>query len=189
MFSFFKQKASSQDVAEALFDKLRRNSESDYRKNMLPDEATLSMELIRDEWLYFDAFILDSATFLAFGETPARHAILDPFSSLVANWLRTRKVLAITEPRLIIATYEDAANPTILPLEPYESALQRFKRRLSIYAQALKTPCTFGQNYRVAVTFMALCGFDSTGVNYIMGISSYFATASVEYANVLKALA
>jgi hypothetical protein len=97
MFSFFKQRISAQDVAEGYFESIRTNAESDNSNYPIPDEAPLGLEIVKDEWIYFNVFIFDYSTFLAFVETPTRHAILDPFSALVTNWLKNRQAPAITE--------------------------------------------------------------------------------------------
>jgi hypothetical protein len=189
MFSFFKQKASPQDVAEGFFESIRDNAESGYPKKMLPDEAPLGMEIVKDEWIYFDVFIFDYTTFLAFGETPARHAIQNPFSVLIINWLKNRQAPAITESRIIAPTFDNIAEgPKFIAEEEYESAHERLKRRVLIYAETLKTPCSLGQNYMVALTFATLCGVDFTDVPYIMGISAYFSQRKIEQTKYLKSL-
>jgi len=188
MFSFFKQRASAQDVAEGYFESIRNNAESGYPKTMFPDEAPLGIEIVKDEWIYFDVFTFDYTTFLAFGETPARHAILNPFSSLVANWLKNRQAPAIIEPRLIINFDHLDEPPNFVAEEECESAHERLKRRILIYAEALKTPCSLGQNYMVALTFAALCGVDFTDTPFIMGISAWFSHLKVEGTKHLKSL-
>ncbi|MGD0208367.1 MAG: hypothetical protein ABSC89_12245 [Verrucomicrobiota bacterium] len=189
MFSFFKQRESAQDVAEGFFDSIRENTESGYPKKMFPDEAPLGMDLIKDEWIYFDIFIFDYVTFLAFGETPARHAILNPFSSLVTNWLKNRQAPPITEPRIIINFDNIDKPPKTFDQEERESAHERLKRRVLIYAEALKTPCSLGQNYMIALTFATLCGVDVIEDNsYVMGISAYFSQRKIEQTKYLKSL-
>jgi len=189
MFSFFKQRVSAQDIAKGFFESIREKAESGYLKKMFPDEAPLGMEVVKHEWIYFDVFIFDYTTFLAFGETPARHAILNPFSSLVANWLKNREAPAITEPRILINFDTIDEPPKSFEKEKRESAHERLKRRVLIYAEALKTPCSLGQNYMVALTFAALCGVDVIEESsYVMGISAYFSHLKIEQTKHLKSL-
>jgi hypothetical protein len=188
MFSFFKQRASPQDIAEGFFESIRDNAESGYLKKMYPDKAPLGIEIIKDEWIYFDVFSFDFTTFLAFGETPTKHAILNPFSFLIANWLKNRQAPRITEPRMIITGFDNIGNPTFIPEEEGEPALNRLKRRVLTYSEAMKKPCDLGGNYMIAATFAALCGIDFSDTPYIVGISEYFSSRKIQQTNYLKSL-
>jgi DNA-binding response OmpR family regulator len=176
-----------EEIAEVFFERLKDKAEAGFPKNMFPDEAPLGIELIKDEWIYFSVFIFDYSTFLAFGETPSRRAILNPFSTLVVSWLKTRRAPAVMEPRIIAPTFENAAEPpNFIDEEPSEPSNERLKRRVLTYSEALKTPCSLGQNYMVALTFASLCGVDSSDLPYVTGISSFFSRLKIEQTKILK---
>jgi hypothetical protein len=189
MFSFFKQRIPARDVAEGYFESIRENAESENPNYPVPDKAPLGMEIVKDEWIYFKVFIFDYSTFLAFGETPKRHAILNPFSALITNWLTNRKAPAITESRIIAPTPDNISEPPkFIAEERSESSHERLKRRVLTYAEALKAPCSLGQDYMVALTFVTLCGVDFTDIPYIMSISANFSYLKIEQAKHLKSL-
>jgi len=120
-----------------------------------------------------------------FGETTTRHAVINPFFALVVKWLKNGRAPAITEPRILI-TFDNVENPKFFEAESGEPRSERLKRRVLTYAEALKTPCSLGQNYMIALTFASLCGVDSTKVDYITGISRYFSDLKIEQTKNLK---
>jgi hypothetical protein len=182
MFGFLKRKVQAQEVAEGLFESVQgRASRVDRR--MVPDQPQIGLEIINDEWIYFDVLMIDFATFLAFGETPARHVVLDPFSCLVANWLKTRQAPA-TPVRMGPYFMPEYA---ILAAEEIEPANKRLQRRLVLYAKAVAAPTNEPRSYNVAVTFSALCGAFAD-MAHTVGISKYFLGMTAGDSKMLKSL-
>jgi hypothetical protein len=116
--------------------------------------SSLDEGIIKNEWLYFRIYIVDLATFLAFGDTPKRQLVLDPFVRNVANWLKNRPAPSILEARICL--FPDPANPLIFPPENAEPAVKRLNRRIKSYTEATKLE-NEQANMRAQV-FAALCG-------------------------------
>lgn len=176
-----KLEESACEVAEGFFEHIRRNAEAGQPKKWFPKEASIGLEVIKDEWIYFDVFVFDYVTFHAFGETAARHAVLDPFEFLVANWLKARQ--APPTP-IRMCFYPDDIK--VFPAEEREPASERLKRRMAMYAEAVQTPNASGVNYMVALTFATLCGIED--VAEIVGISTFFCHGKLARFNILKSL-
>ena len=83
-------------MADAIFDSIKRRYESDqaFKGNadwkLFRGDSSLDEGIIKDEWLYFEIYLNDLATFLAFGNTPKRQSVLDPFVCNLTSWLKNR---------------------------------------------------------------------------------------------------
>ena len=169
MFSFLKRKVSPVEVAEGYVRSIRRWVDGGYSNRLKPSGESLGPEIVNDEWIYFDVFVVDYVTFLVFGESAARHAVLDPFSSRVTSWLKTRR--APPTP-LRICPYLPADVPATFLPEESEPSDGRLKRRLALYANAVRAPSEFGGNDIVAMTFSTLCGVSDA--SFDAGVAAYF---------------
>jgi hypothetical protein len=189
MFSFFKPKRPAEDLgaADGFLVSLKRSFESgqafkgDGEWMLFRGYSLLDEGIIKDEWLYFKIYIIDFATFLAFGNTPQRQSVLDPFVRNVTNWLKNRPAPSILEARICL--FPDPANPLIFPPEDAEPAVKRLNRRIKTYADAAKLESEQG-NMRAQV-FAALCGV-SHDVASLVSINTYLTSFSVSTAKILK---
>src|SRR5208337_383053 len=59
---------SASDVAKEFFAIIKENADAGQPNTILPDEAPLGVEIIKDEMIYLDVFTFDFATYLAFGQ-------------------------------------------------------------------------------------------------------------------------
>jgi hypothetical protein len=183
MFSFLKRKILARDVADVFFDGIHQRADARHGERLQAHAPSLGHEIVNDEWIYFDVFTFDYATFLAFGETPARQAVLDPFSFLVAAWLKTRQA----PPTPIRTTlYLFPGELTTLFPEGAEPAHERLKRRLALYAKAVKAPSEFAGNDKVAHAFSTLCGVRD--ISFDGGVAAGFSTLKIEYVKILKSV-
>ena len=189
MFSFLRPKNPAEDfeAADVLFDGIKKGFESGqaFKGNaewqLFRGYSSLDERIIKDEWLYFRIYIVDLATYLAFGDTPKRQSVLDPFVRNITNWLKNRSAPSILEARICL--FPDPANPLIFPPENAEPAVKRLNRRIKSFAEAAKIENELG-NMRAQV-FAALCGV-SHDIASLVSINTYLASLSVETAKVMK---
>ena len=181
MFSFLKPKIAASDIAEILFQQLRKDLESaDNDKPFLRDAQPEDMARAIEEWLYFDVFCIDLFVFIAFGRTPETKAILDPFYLLVRRWLADSEVPALPERG---GLYEGEIK--IVPAENIEPAFDRLNRRLGLYGEVIRQPPPLGEAWGLARMFGILC--DSLDGLDITEFSVLFSERKAAKVELLKA--
>lgn len=210
MFSFLNRNAAARNLAEAVFTSIKQEAEAGMPNQVFPEkdppgvETTWSMETIKDEWIYFHVFTFDFTTFLVFGDTPARHAVLDPFIVFVRKWLKSRWAPArpysllpqfgIHENlfpdgfKLNLPSVQVQGDVVTFLSEHSEPAFERLKRRMAIYAAAARSSRERRENHAVALTFTTLCRCHVLDMDYIMAVSKRFSTTKIETANLLRSI-
>lgn len=184
MNSSFPPSASGEEVARGVFNSIKNQYERDFADKYWPDSSVLNDEVIKDEWLFFDIFIFDLSTFLAFGNTSKREAVLNPFQDCVANWMQQRIVCPIPEARLWIFNYSE--EPKVFPPENSEPATTRLSRRLASYSEVIALSNSTDGNFAVASVFAKLCGTDDP--SFIAGVSAYFSQMKINTVGMLKSI-
>jgi len=182
MNSSFPPSASGEEVARGVFASIKKQYESDFA--YWPDSSVLNDEVIKYEWLYFDIFIFDLSTFLAFGNTSRREAILNPFQDCVTNWMQQRIVCPIPEARLWIFNYSE--EPKVFPPEKSELATTRLSRRMASYSEVIALSNSSDVNFSVASLFAKLCGTDDP--SFIAKVSAYFSQMKIKNVGMLKSI-
>jgi hypothetical protein len=183
MFSFFKRKCSAVEVADAIFDSIKRRYESDqaFKGNadwqLFRGDSSLDEEIVKDEWLYFEIYLNDLATFLAFGNTPKKQTVLDRFVCNINSWLKNRPAPSILDER--ISFWPDPANPLIFPPENAEPAVKRLNRRIMMYAETKKVEKEQGKFNMTVHVFSTLCGV-SNNIACLGGINAYLTSHNIE---------
>jgi len=146
---------------------------------LLPLNAKIGEEEVKNEWLYLGVFTVDHAVFLALGQSSEKSAVLTPFWEEIKKWLQQERVGALPERFLFL----DSDHKTI-QAENSEISFERLTRRMQRYADCLLKPHRLGEDYSVAATFTALCGKMDSAT--IAGISSSFSTRKLELVKGLK---
>ena len=183
MFSFFKKRITPEDVGGGVFDSIKRRYEKGRTDRFWPEKPLFREVFINDEWLFFDIFIFDLATFLAFGNTPERQKYLNPFERNVVDWLQHRTAPRFPEDRFCLIN--PLEGPIYFPPEDAEPMTKRLSRRVSAYSKATTIQHHMGENYVIGSVFSALCGAEND-LGYIVGISTYFSHQKIASIEMLK---
>jgi hypothetical protein len=181
MFSFLERTAAASDIAETLFEKIRKDAETgEIDRPFLRGAPPADVARIKEEWLYFDVFSIDLFVFIAFGRTPEKKAILDPFYLLIRRWLGDSRVPALPER----AGLYGLELKTVAG-ENSEPTLDRLNRRSGLYAEVIREPPPLGEAWGLARIFGILCrsldGLD------MMEFSALFSNRKLALVKLLKA--
>jgi len=190
MFSFLKRRISATELADADVEGIQRNVATGYTNRVYPKDCELPIELVKQEWLYFDVFVEDLCVFASFAkrDTRTKNAILDRFWMRIREWLTTIQVPALPERRCIDMTEWKLMPPggiICIPAETSETAYDRVRRRGATYGAAIRTPHPLGENYGVAKVFTSLCGGVMNAID-LLAVSTYFHERKVGFAKLVK---
>lgn len=182
MFPFLKRKVKGSDVGLGFFESVRKARIAGYpgMEELLPLNAKIGAEEVKNEWLYLDIFTVDYVVFLALGQSPEKSAVLTPFWEEIKKWLQQERVGALPERLSFLG-----GNDKTIHAENSETSFERLTRRLQKYSDCILNPHRLGENYSVAATFTwSLCGDMNAAT--IAGISASFSAKKIKLIKGLK---
>ena len=144
MFSFIKRKIKASEVGLGFFDSVHKARLAGYpgAEKLFPTITQIDCELVKDEWMYLDAFTIDFAVFLALRDTPEKTAVLTPFWAEIKKWLEQKHVGFLPERGAFLrGAYSK------LPAENQETSYERQMRRMRQYSDCMVNPSDLGEYY------------------------------------------
>jgi hypothetical protein len=177
--SFFRRKPVGEEIGQALFQHDQRRFLAGYPGRLFPAESLLDKEVVKNEWLYFDASNIDYFVLLVFGDTAGRGAIMTPYWANMRKWLQDKKAKPTVGERVWICQ-----GAKQLPKEPEETGWQRMQRRLNMYAAAMNTPHRLGESVPVSTLFCGLCG--SSDISFSLGVGQFYSSMKSERMKLLE---
>jgi hypothetical protein len=176
---FFRTKPATQEIGQALFEHDQKNFYAGYPGRLFPADSLLDKEVVKNEWLYFDASNIDYFVLLVFGDTAERGAIMTPYWASMKQWLQDKKAIPTVGERVWICQ-----GAKQIPREPEETGWQRMQRRLNMYAAAINTPHQLGEGRPVSTLFCGLCG--SSEITFSLGVGQFYSSKKTERMKLLE---
>jgi len=170
---FFGRKLGGQEIGQALFERDQKSFLAGYPGRLFPVESLLQPEVVKSEWLYFDASNIDYFVLLIFGDTAERGEIMRPYWARMKQWLQDKTAMPTAYERVWIC--QGAKH---IPKEPEETGWQRMQRRLMMYAAAIHTPHRLGESVPVSALFCGLCG--SSEISFSLGVGQFYSSQKME---------
>ncbi len=182
------QPISAIELADVMYEHIQHVSANGYKDHAFPEHGCeISVEMVKQEWLYFDTFTVDFCVFALFKERE-RKAILDRFWSRIGAWLGTIQVPSLPERIAFGCSQWKLLTPEaigfLIPAEKQETAHDRIKRRAAMYGQVIRTPHPLGENWGIAKIFACACG--SMDGLFIFEIAEYFHWRKMTFAEFVK---
>jgi hypothetical protein len=171
--SFFTKKLTGQEIGQALFEHDQKTFLAGYPGRLFPADTLLDKEVVKVEWLYFDASNIDYFALLVFGDTAERGAIMMPYWASMKKWLDNKTVMPGVGARVW-----NCRGAKQIPKEPKETGWQRMQRRLMMYAAAIHTPHQLGECVPVSTLFCGLCG--SSEISFSLGVGQFYSSKKAE---------
>lgn len=181
MFSLFKPKQSGTEIGLELCRILQEGYAAGFSgsQDLFPTEPQISLEAVKDEWLYLEVFSVDFSVYLAVGDTPAKAAVLTPFWVCIRQWLQAKRANELPE-RLVVA----GGGPRVIPAENSESSFSRLSRRMQQYGSAITSPHAQGENYSVAAVLASACG--DMGAISTLGVTEFFSSRKISIVQFIR---
>ena len=176
---FFRTKPTAQEIGQALFEHDQRSFLAGYPGRLFPAESLLDREVVKNEWLYFDASNIDYFVLLVFGDTAERGAIMAPYWTRMKKWLQDKTAIPTVGERVWICQ-----GAKQIPKEPEETGWQRMQRRLMMYAAAMHTPHRLGESVPVSTLFCGFCG--SPEISFSLGVGQLYSSMKTERVKLLE---